>query len=225
MNTTTIEYATPARQRLAERIAARDAASAELETLTARVQRLDRARETIAPLESELTALNIAETGAMTRWSELDDGSPAPTPDSKRRAKITAALEAARAQARAADGATAGLLPQVQQVGERIRSLAIAIQQAAANVVVEDAMSSLFPDVKAAIATVEGIRGRIVAARHWMARLTDRAAGQPEGPFRLDFERFDREFNEASARPELVADLAEWFSYAAALQGDATATI
>jgi hypothetical protein len=187
----------PSRQRLAELIDSRETASAELATLTARAHRLERAKEAIAPLEAELIALSAAETGAMMRWSELDDGSPAPVSDAKRRAKIEAQLLAARAQARAADGATAGLMPQVERAGAALRSLDIHIKQAAANVVTEEAMK-LFPDVKEAIAVVEAIRGRIVAARRFMASLTDRPEGQHAGPFTLNFELFDREFNEAS---------------------------
>jgi chromosome segregation ATPase len=216
---------TASRRQLAELIEARDEASAELTTLTARVHRLDRAKETIAPLESELIALDQTERFAMTRWSELDDSSAAPVSDAKRRTKIEAALLTARAQARAADGATAGLMPQVERTGARIRALALHIQQAAANVVVEDAMSSLFPQVKESIAAAEAVRGRIVAVRNWMANLTNRAEGEAEGPIRLNFEAFDREFNEASGRPLLNADMGEWFSFASRLAADHTATL
>ena len=215
----------PNRERLAALIAERESKSAELANLTARAQRLARAREAIAPLESELIALNIAETSAMTRWSETDDGADAPAADAKRRAKIEAALLAARAQARAADGATAGLTPQVEKVGEALRNLEVRIQQAGANIVVEDAMSALFPEVRAAIAAVDTVRGRILAARRWMSLLTDRPAGQSEGLFRLDFESFDRAFNEASRRPVLVSDMTEFQSLAARLVGDPTAEL
>ena len=107
---------TPSRRTLAELLDARTTASAELANLTARAQRLARAKEAIGPLESELIALNSIETRAMSRWAEVDDGSPAPVSDAKQRAKIEAQLHTARAQARAADGATAGLMPQVERV-------------------------------------------------------------------------------------------------------------
>jgi hypothetical protein len=215
----------PNRERLAALIAERETGSAELAKLTARVHRLERAKETIAPLESELVALNIAETSAMARWSEADDGSPAPAADAKLRAKIEAQLLAARAQVRAADAATAGLMPQVEKVGAGLRSLSVHITQAAANVVVEDATSSLFPKVKEAIADVEAIRGRIVAARRFMASFTDRPEGQHAGPIQLDFEGFDRAFNEASGRPTFVSDPAEWFGLASRLAVDPTAKL
>jgi hypothetical protein len=216
---------TAERRQLAELIDARDEASAELATLTARSNRLARANEAIAPLESELVALDQAERFAMLRWSELEDGSAPPVSDAKRRAKIEAALNTARASARAADGATAGLRPQLERTSDRLRALALHITQAAANIVVEDAMSSLFPEVREKIAAVEAIRGRIVAARNWMTNLTNRAEGEPEGPFRLNFEAFDREFNLASGRPQFNADMSDWFGLASRLAGDHTATL
>jgi hypothetical protein len=214
----------PKREHLAALIAERESKSAELSTLTARAQRLARAKEQIAPLESELIALDAASTSAALAWSELDDGSPAPVADAKRRAKVEAALLTARAQARAADSATAGLTPQIEKVGAALRSLAIRIQQAAADIVVEEAMASLFPEVKSAIAAVEAVRGRVVAARRWMVSLTDRAEGQAT-PFTLNFEGFDREFNLASSRPPLISDTGEWSDLASRLAADPTATM
>jgi hypothetical protein len=216
---------TPARRELAELLDARTTASAELANLTARAQRLARAKEAIAPLESELISLDASASAAALAWSELDDGSPAPVADAKRRAKVEAALLTARAAARAADSATVGLQPQVEKVGAHLRALEIHIQQAAANIVVEESMALLFPEVKAAIAAVEAVRGRVVAARKWMVSLTDRPEGQAAAPFTLNFQAFDREFNLASSRPELVADPAEWMSLASRLVGDHTATL
>lgn len=58
-----------------------------------------------------------------------------------------------------------------------------------------------------------------------MTNLTNRAEGETEGPFRRNFEAFDREFALASGRPQLVADMVEWFGLANALAVDPTATL
>ena len=217
---------TPNRQRLAALIAERDDAAAELETLTARSRRLARAREAIQPLESELTALASAESSAMLRWAELDDGSPAPVADAKRRAKIEAALATARASARAADGATVLVQAQIERVGATLRSLAQQIEQVAARIVVEESMT-LFAGIAEGIAALEALKARIDGARMFMVAVTEPPAGQAVGPIRLDFEKFDRQLSDASARPfrPTLPDMGEWMSFAAALRADPTATM
>jgi hypothetical protein len=219
-----MQNTTPNRERLAALIAEREAASAELETLTARSHRLAREREVIPPLEAELIALNSAESSAMLRWAELDDGSPAPAADAKRRAKIEAKLATARASARAADSATVSVSSQIERVADLILQIKSHIEQTAASIITEDAMT-LFPELQAAISSVEVLYGRLRAARMFAIRVTEPAPGQAVVPNLIDFAKFDRELDLASARPERVEDTGEWFSLAQALQADATATL
>jgi hypothetical protein len=222
----TMTNLSPNRQRLAALIAERETASAELATLTARSQRLARASAEIAPLESELIALNSAESGAMLAWANADDGTPAPVADAKRRARIDAKIATARASARAADGATVSVQSQAERVGARLRSLAQQIEQAAARIVTEDSMT-LFSELRAGIAALEALKSRIDGARRFMTMVTEPPPGQAVGSIRLDFESFDRELAEASARPfrPMVPDMGEWMSLAAALKADPAATM
>jgi hypothetical protein len=218
------ESLSAARHDIAELIEARDTALAELETLTARVAKLARAREAIAPLENELTAMSIRESAAALAWAEADDGSDAPAPDAARRSEIEAKLTAARAQAAAADGATRSVQSQFERVNATIRSISERIRQAAASVVVEEA-EALFPEMTAAIVAAEALKGRIMAARSFMLVATDRPAGQAVGAITLPFETFDRGLSLASAKPSFISDTGEWFALASALSADATTTL
>jgi hypothetical protein len=219
-----VETLSPARRDLATLISARDDASAELETLTARVAKLARAKEAIPPLESELTAMSIRESAAALAWAESDDGSDAPAPDATRRADLEAKLSAARAQATAADGATRSVASQVERVSATINSISARIRQAAASVVVEESVA-LFPELAAAIVATEALKGRIMAARQFMIVATDPPAGQAVGAVTLPFETFDRGLAIASAKPAVSNDPREWFGLATALAGDARATL
>jgi hypothetical protein len=214
----------PSRADLARLIEARDAASAELETLTARVARLARAKEAIAPLESELTAMSIRESAVALAWAEADDGSDAPAADTVRRSDIESKLTAARAQATAADGATRSVASQVERVNASIHAISERIRQAAASIVVEEA-ETIFSELTAAAAAFEAVKARVSAARSFMLVATEPPAGQAVGAVRLDFEGFDRRLTIAAAKPAFSADPGEWFSLAVRLAGDAAATL
>jgi hypothetical protein len=217
---------TPARRELAELLDARTANNADLATLLARQTKLGRAVADIGPLQSELNALTAAEANAMREWSELDTDTPPPVSDVKRRTKIEHAIAATRAARTAADGATAGLSPQITRVSSDIRSLALRIEQAVASIVTSEAMT-LFPELKAGIAALEALKARVDGARRFMLTATEPLSGQVVGAVKLDFDRFDRELEHACARPTraMVPDMSEWSSFASALAGDATATL
>jgi hypothetical protein len=217
---------TPTRRALAELLDARTAKSADLATLIARQTKLARASAEIAPLQDELNALTAAETAAMQKWSEADTDTPPPVSDVKRRARIESSIAAARAARTAADGATAGLSPQITRVSNDIRALTSRIEQAVASIVVSEA-ELLFPSLKAGIAALEALKARVDGARRFMLTATEPLSGQVVGAVKLDFDRFDRELEHACARPTrpMVPDMGEWQSFAAALKDSASATM
>jgi hypothetical protein len=223
--TPAVDELSPARRQLAELQDAREIAMAESKTLSERQARLQSAHATVATLETELARIAQAESFAALHWAEADDGSPAPLPDTSKRGEIEGKIAAAKAAARAADSATASVGAQLTKTNEHLAALQPRITQAAATIVAEEA-EALFPELAEAIAAVEAVRIRITTAREFMIRATVAPAGKAVGAVRLNFERFDRGFELASARPMPASDGAgEWSGFASRLERDATATL
>jgi hypothetical protein len=216
---------TPSRRILAEHLDARETALTESKTLSERQARLQYSHAAVATAESELARLDQAEASAALAWAEAGDSAPAPLPDTAKRVEIEGRITAAKAAARAADSATASVGAQLTRVNEHLVALQPRITQAAATIVAEEA-EALFPKLAEAIAAVEAVRIRITAAREFMIRATVAPAGKAVGQVVLPFERFDRGFELASARPMPTAvGAGEWSQLANALAGDATATL
>jgi hypothetical protein len=87
---------------------ARATAAAEVEALRARMDSLGKLRNAVAPIESELQALDASEAAALAEWSLTPD-TPAPEPDVAARDSILARLTAARQRVQGAETATASV--------------------------------------------------------------------------------------------------------------------
>ncbi len=214
-----VETLTPTASDLAALLEDRDAASAELETLTGRVDRLARAKDAIAPLEDELRAMGIREFAAALEWAERDDGSdaPPPTPFAEPRSIQARRSPSAGRRSRWRDRYVS-IASRARQHYEFARSRLASLRPP--RWLSSRRRKQIFPELTEAIAKLEAVKGRLSAARDFMLRATSRLRAKPwlRG---LDFEGFDNRLNVAAAKRPFNADVGEWFSLAVRLARDA----
>jgi hypothetical protein len=98
----------PARDQLAETIAARQEADAKLAAVQSSLARLSEHEAAVHKAERELAALDASEANATLAWAKAGEGD-APAPNVDRRDEINRSLSAARAQAKSAAAARASL--------------------------------------------------------------------------------------------------------------------
>jgi hypothetical protein len=103
----------PARNRLAECLAARREAETKVDEINASLERLAGHENEVAEAERKLALLDSAEASATLEWAKSGDGA-APSPDVDSREEIGKALAAARAQAAAAGRARAALSAELE---------------------------------------------------------------------------------------------------------------
>jgi hypothetical protein len=126
------------RRRLLDLNEARTAATVEVETLRARMASLARLRDAVAPIESELAALDAAEADALADWSATPDA-PAPSPDVATRADIVSRLQSARQQVAGAQLATASVESVLERANAKAGELEREVPVAVASVLLDEA--------------------------------------------------------------------------------------
>jgi hypothetical protein len=217
---------TPARRNPAELLAKRDELGKESAVLQGRIARLERAKEAIAAIESELVQIGILEGAAMLRWVESDDGSAPPTGHAERRADLEAQLQPARAAARAGDAATASLSSQVTRVNTALTNLGPLLTRASAMVVAEE-MVPLLDEMRAAVVEIEGIKSKINAGRNYLLGAANAMANGTGSPIFVELERFSLAARDAGQAVETdsTAHAAAFASLGARLGSDPTATL
>jgi hypothetical protein len=217
---------TPARRHLAELIDRRDELGKESDILIARIARLERAKEAIAAIESELIQVGILEGAAMLQWVEADDGSAPPTDHAERRAELEAQLQPARAAARAGDAATASLSSQITRVNTALTNLSAPLVAASAMVVREE-MEPLLGEMAAAVTEIERCKARINAGLDYLNGVGQSLPGGMGYLIAQEFEKFSiAARNAGSALPtDRASHSAAFASLGARLGADPTATL
>ena len=206
---------TPNREAMKSLNEARAAAAAEVETLLARMASLARLREAVAPIESELAALDAKEAAALAQWS-INPDHPAPEPDVAARAAILASLQAARQQVSGAELATASVEHVLTRANDRAATLERSVPAHVAAVLLDEARDLLRPIV-AATMELARVQGRYNSLRSFLLERAEAAKDVAmRNGFFHDLERLDREAADAASIGPLLSFSAgaEWLDLA-----------
>jgi hypothetical protein len=209
---------TPNRMALADLNAARQQAAAEVESLVARMSSLARLRDAVAPIESELAALDAAESAALADWSLTPD-EPAPEPDVAARADILSRLQSARQQVAGATMATASVEHVLGRANVKAGDLEHRVPALIAAVLLDEALG-LLPEVIEATAALAKVQGRYLSLRKFLLERAEAAKDiSMSSGFYRDLERLDRESADAASIGPLLsfAGGSEWRELAASL--------
>ena len=180
MPTFPAKKSSPARNRLAECLAARREAETKIATANESMARLAGHEEAVAAARSELTALDIADADAVTRWAKSGEGA-APTTDVDRRDSISRALSQAESQARAATSARAALSAELETATRPLAGIQAWTSVFIASVVceeVEPLLADLIEHQRSLAAKVERIgqmREFVIAAAERLPRGSEEA--------------------------------------------------
>ena len=128
----------PARERLAETVAARQSTESKLANVRASLARLADHEASVTAAEQKLAALNAAEADATLKWAKSGKGD-APAVNADRREEISKALAAARAQAAAAAAARASLEAEASAASANLPGIEKWSKAAIAQIVAEEA--------------------------------------------------------------------------------------
>jgi hypothetical protein len=208
---------TPNRQALADLNAARTAATAEVEALRGRLNRLGELKAAVAPIESELARLDTAEAEALAAWSATPD-EPAPSPDIAARDDIMARLTAARQQVAGAEMATATVEHVLGRANAKAGDLEHRVPAAVAAVLLDEARAQL-PTIATAAAALAKAQTRFSALRDFLLSRAEAARDVAmRSGFFSDLEALDRDTREVSLPPpQDFNSTAEWRELAASL--------
>lgn len=222
-------YLTDARSHLAALIASKREVDAEMTALNVRLERLDRARAAIAPIQAEMSALDAAESAEMATWAETGGDTPPPLGDAAKRGDIARRLVAAKAAVTAADGATLGVHSQAASVAHRAGELGQQVAVAAANVRI-DKLREYLPRLADKIAEYEAIKLNFNAGRESVIGAEAALPGEIGLSVLKALEAFDKEVAAPTAPADdewerAVAARNAWASFADALTRDAAAKI
>jgi hypothetical protein len=213
------------RRTLAELLDARDNATAEAQVLAERINRLDRAKAAVGPLDQQLAMLSAAESNSMLSWSEADNGSEPPAADAAKRSELEAKLAGARAAVSAADSATRSVQAQSTRVHVGLAELQPRIALATTFVILDE-VRAVLPDLIDAVDEVKRLQAKISAGREQALVMVEALPLETRRPFFTVLEKFDNE--EVTVMPTPRDDAIErssWSSLAARLSGDAAATM
>jgi hypothetical protein len=217
-----------ARAVLAEAIAARDAIVAEQDRLRLARDRLASAATGAETHERALAILDQQESQAALAWAHEPEGTAPPQPDAQKRAQLTAALSAARAAAQAAKTAIPDLEAKFAQVALPMPSIVVAIANATAQILAEEA-DALIADFEESQRETAAKASRLQIA---LEEITTIAEGGPSDSMRPAFEAraaLNERMRKAGARTIDDALAAEhrmgWRHLADALRSDANAKL
>lgn len=222
--------ASPARQRLASLTAARDEISAAIDRATAALDRLISAQACQVPVVAELARLDTAESAAMAAWARRGrEGDDAPTPDVAAREELNRKLTDARAKAESARRAEGGLRDEVARESVKLAPIGLAINEALAEVVAEEAGDLIAGFLESQRATAAKA-DQILAARDLIGDMARSAPeGEPARPLYIVLETLNQKLEKTFARSVradvAAANRAAWASLVGRLQSDASARL
>jgi chromosome segregation ATPase len=137
---------TPARERLAHLLKAKEAAAAEVREVQARIARLAELAKVADPIRAKLAELESAEATRFAEWAKGDAGVPVPPADSTARTDLQRELADAQSRADAANRAIAAMSHETAEANAKSAAADKALPMAAAVVALEE----LAPIVEAA---------------------------------------------------------------------------
>lgn len=221
------ESTSPSRARLADLHRQRDAASAALQTLAERSNRLARLPAAVPAIEAELSRFDSEAAAAMRSWAENGGDSMPPVADTGKRAEIAERLAAARSQDVATAAAQSALAAEGGPHQKTVGNISPWITQAA-GLVLANEVEALLPSLTDAIKAADKIRRRIEAGRE-IAYAAARSAPADMGrPLMVELERVSNAIRAAmSPAPDGIVFAAngEWNALTHALASDANASL
>jgi hypothetical protein len=172
------ELSSLARGRLSEPVAARAEHVANADRLRATKARAEVITNAEGPIIAALGELDARESAAVFAWLENGEG-PAPAADAKRRAKLTAELSQARANAVAMRAAEAEVNAKIGKEEEAAWRLQSKINLAVAEIIVDEVDALLQPFKPAQVALSATAR-RLQQGQGMLAELAHATAGVEE---------------------------------------------
>lgn len=168
------------RARLAHLIEQRNEAKASLDSVAAKVNRLESLADARSPAEEDLAALDAKESHAMAAWAERADGSEPPKPDA-RRERLRREIEASRQSAESARRAANSLAGERQRAAERLALAGKAMASLAAELLLEP-LEAVSERARRAVAEIAAARTEVRAILDYALSLADRSP-EARGPF------------------------------------------
>lgn len=217
----------PARLRLREALDAKGAEVVATQKAQAAVNRLEKIKAAVAPIEDELRQFDAAQAAEYSRYAGGDG--EAPVLDVEKRRDLTMRFEGARAAAAGAQSASSKPTADMEVANRKIADIGLWSQLAVAQILIEEA-EAMVPEMVEAFTAADRIKTKVLAGITEARSIADAVRNKPEGKnlpsdVHRDAELLDKklyrlELPEAEHNPRGM-----WNEFAQRLHGDYRANL